>query len=238
MSGNINEIILFGAGDLALEVLSYLNGDVLLQLSSKDCASARVTDVVDQSGDISIDLKQLLCDTTNVHRSWGTIEHVDKKGLIICIGDAVARQRVLENWRALARKPALVALIHPTAVVSESAIVHPGAVIAPFAYIGPMAVIGENALVNVHASIGHHVALGQSCVVSPHAAINGRASISDAVFVGSGAIIAPGHSVGRYSKISNGAVLSKSCEEGFLLAGNPAKGRQMFKIPEIRPDEE
>lgn len=237
MTSNRNEIILFGAGDLALEVHAYLKDCDLRELSCDGPASSCVTDLIDHSGSISPDLERLF-DTIKVHKSWDSIETLTGKRLIICIGDAAVRQRVLQEWQALPSKPALSTVIHPTAVVSPSAVLHPGAIIGPFAYIGPMAVIGENTLVNVHASIGHHVTLGRSCVVSPNAAINGRAALSDAVFVGSGAIVAPGQSIGRYSKVANGAIVSKGCDEGFLLVGNPAKGRQMFKIPEIEADQE
>ena len=233
MSGNPDEIILFGAGDLALEVLEYLKNDDGRVLSGERGAPCRVTDIIDQSGSLSPDLARSLPRTVKVQTDWSSVDNLAGKSLLICIGDSSARQRVLLEWEMLTPRPALKTLVHSTAIVSSGAVVHPGAIIGPFAYIGPMAVIGENALVNVHVSIGHHVTLGRSCVVSPTAAINGRAALSDAVFVGSGAVIAPGQRVGRYSKISNGAVVSKSCGEGFLFAGNPAKGRQMFKIPEI-----
>ena len=237
MSMGRNEIILFGAGDLGLEVLDFLRHSERAATSDGAKAASQVTDIIDERGNVSDDLAAAIGEAVTVHTSFDTIERAGEKQLLICVGDAAARHRILGDWKALEERPTLATVIHPAAVVSDTATVEAGSIIAPFAYVGPGAAIGTNTLVNVHASIGHHVSLGSSCVVSPQVAINGRASLGDAVFLGAGVIIAPRQAIGQFSKVANGAIVSKSCGEGFLLAGNPAKGRQMFKIPEIRVDQ-
>ena len=70
MSGNPDEIILFGAGDLALEVLEYLKNDDGRVLSGERGAPCRVTDIIDQSGSLSPDLARSLPRTVKVQTDW------------------------------------------------------------------------------------------------------------------------------------------------------------------------
>jgi carbonic anhydrase/acetyltransferase-like protein (isoleucine patch superfamily) len=121
-------------------------------------------------------------------------------------------------------------LVHDTAWVASNAQIEEGSIICPFVFIGPNAQVSANCVVNVHGTVGHDVRLGMSTVVSPHADLNGGSGSGEASFIGAGAIFNPGTSIGSYSKVAAGAVVSRSFGDGFLLTGNPANGRQMFKV--------
>lgn len=126
----------------------------------------------------------------------------------------------------------LVSLLHPRAYVSKSASVGPGAIVCPFAMIGAHSVVGDNVSVNVYGSIGHDSIVGRDVVVSPYAAITGTVTLGDESFLGTHVTITPGITIGSHSKINAGAVVSRSAPAGSLLAGSPAKGRVMFKVPD------
>lgn len=224
-------VILFGAGDLALEVANILEDVNTTKALSEHFRPKRITDVVDQKGQIPRDLADLLDEGPEVHTALSNVENISSKQLLICVGDACDREKIYNEFQGLPVKPYFLTLIHPSAYVAESARIGAGVIIAPLAYIGPQAIVEANVMINVSASIGHHVEIGRSSVVSPNVAVNGRARLDRAVFVGSGAVVAPHSHIGCYTKISHGAVVSGKTGIGFLLAGNPAKGRQMFKAP-------
>lgn len=226
------KIILYGGGEMALEVAAFIIDANAVARTNEWQTAALVTDVIDQSSEMSADLCGALDSNTQIHRDHRSIEDLAKKEVLICIGDATARDRVFTELDGLADGPKFATLIHPTSYVAPGVTLGRGVIVAPLAYVGPGARLGDNVFVNVHATVGHHVSLGRSAVISPQADINGRTRLGRVVFVGAGAVLAPRSSIGPYSKVANGAIFSGNCGGGFLLAGNPAKGRQMFKIPE------
>ena len=122
--------------------------------------------------------------------------------------------------------------MHPTAWVASNAKIEEGSIICPFSFIGPNAHISPNCVVNVRATIGHDVKLGASTVICPHADLNGASVCGEVSFVGAGSIFDPSTSIGRYSQVTSGSVVKQKFGDGFLVTGSPAKGRQMFKLPE------
>ena len=67
-------------------------------------------------------------------------------------------------------------------------------------------------------------------MLSPHCDMNGASKCGQVSFVGAGAILDPSAEIGDYSKVASGSVVKQKFGDGFLLSGNPAKGRQMFKV--------
>jgi serine acetyltransferase len=60
--------------------------------------------------------------------------------------------------------------------------------------------------------------------------VNGHTNCGVASFLGAGAIVLPHVSLGNYSKLSAGSVLKDDAGEGFVMHGNPAKGRQLIQV--------
>jgi carbonic anhydrase/acetyltransferase-like protein (isoleucine patch superfamily) len=215
-------LILIGGGSLALEVLSFVSN----KQTGSGNASGPVIHIVCADGAREGDLRRVH-PNLNVVRSIEEIRgHRDFQGLV-CVGDPAVRFRLFREHEGHFSKWATI--VHPSANVMPTAQIGEGAIIAPNSYVGPLAKIGPNVLVNVGASIGHDAYIGHSSVISPQAAINGFASCGVAAFVGAAATMNPGSSLGAYCKLSAGSVFSGKADEGFLLHGNPAKGRQMFR---------
>ncbi len=223
VSRNQNELVLICGGSLALEVLCFIK-----DINANDPKNAMVVAyVIDATGGRTSELNQIE-PRLKIVKSVDDISCPKKYSAVICIGDATLRWKLygqlsgtFASWKTI---------IHPTANIMASAQIGDGAIIAPNAYVGPMAKIGVNSFVNVGASIGHDASIGHSAVVSPQAAINGFASCGTATFVGAAATLLPSARLGSYCKLSAGSVFSGDATNGFLLHGNPAKGRQMFRF--------
>jgi acetyltransferase-like isoleucine patch superfamily enzyme len=223
--------ILFGGGAFAIEVATYL---VDCRRSSAQ-ADQRVedlpivSDVVARGSSRLDDIARVTGARPQVHQSVSTVENLEEKLAIVCIGDPAARWKVFREATAAGVRMGQV--IHPTAVVCATASIGQGAIICPFAFVGPFASVGDNAAVNVHATIGHDAVLEHSSVISPGAEVNGFGRTGVASFVGAGAVLHPGSTLGAHSKLSAGSVLTRSVGDGFVVHGNPAAGRQMITIP-------
>jgi sugar O-acyltransferase (sialic acid O-acetyltransferase NeuD family) len=218
-----NELVLIGGGSLALEVLCFIK-----DINSHDPRNLfNVAYVIDAKGGRAADLTQIE-PRLKIVKSVDEIPCPGKYAASICVGDAVLRwQLYRELNKTFARWKSI---IHPTARIMASAHIGDGAIIAPHAYVGPLAKIGVNSLINVGVSIGHDANIGHSAVISPQVAINGFASCGEATFIGAAATLLPSASLGSQCKLSAGSVFGGSVTNGFLLHGNPAKGRQMFGV--------
>jgi len=224
----LRSYILFGGGAFAIEVATYLV-DCRRASGSEVGDSPVVSDIVVQGNSRLDDIARVTESRPLVHQSISTVEKLEEKLAIVCIGDPASRWRVFREASAAGVRMGKV--IHPTALVCATASIGEGAIICPFVFIGPFASIEDNAAVNVHATIGHDVVLEHSSVISPGAEVNGFGRTGVASFVGAGAVLHPRSSLGAHSKLSAGSVLTRSVGDGFVVHGNPAAGRQMINIP-------
>ena len=229
------QYVLYGGGDFALEVATILM-DVLAvsdiaEKRDANTSAAVVTDIVSNSEPRSDALEDILGTIPLYHAQFSTVADVDRKRVLICIGNAQVRHRIYNDLCGTGVTFATV--VHPTAYVSSTAKIGSGSIICPFGFVGPFACVGNNCVINVQSVVGHDVKLGDSTVLSPCTDINGWASTGTAAFLGAGAIMQPKAKLGAYSKLSSGSVLVGEAGDGYLMHGNPAKGRQMMKPPAI-----
>lgn len=216
--------ILIGGGDFSVEVVTYLcdfYGSALAE-------SWLVSDIVSPSPPRIEALSDILGYAPTLHTALETVDALASKKCLICIGSASDRLAVLTALKAAGAK--MATLIHPTAYVASSATLGAGSIICPFAFVGPFARVEENCVLNVRSVVGHDAIVGCSTVLSPGADINGHACTGRASFLGAGAIMNPKSQLGAFSKLSAGSVLTQIVGDGFLMHGNPAKGRQMMKV--------
>ena len=221
------ELVLHGGGSLALEVMSFVN-DINRHAGE---ALWHVSHVIDKNGGRTEDLKRFWPDVVIVDNAQAIPER-DTLQAVICVGDAAVRQRLYNEQQGAFAGWATI--IHPTASISGKAMVGPGCIVAPNCYVGPFADVEPNSLLNVGACVGHDVVVGSGSVISPQAAMNGFSRCGEACFVGASASLLPDAAMGSYSKLSAGSVLKDKVGEGFLLHGNPATGRVMFRVPTTR----
>lgn len=216
--------VLAGGGSFGVEVATYLID--IDRASRATDVNPIVSDVVDSGTPRKADIERVVGAAINVHQGFDSVEDMEDKLAIICVGNAKARRKLFEEIASTGLRFGQV--IHPSAYIAPTAEIGQGVIICPFAFVGPFATVEDNVAVNVQAAIGHDSVLQHSCVISPNAAVNGFARCGVASFVGAGAVIYPGVSLGDYSKLSAGSVLARSVGDGYLMHGNPATGRQMM----------
>ena len=94
-------------------------------------------------------------------------------------------------------------------------------------YIAPNTMVGKHVQVMPMCVIGHDVIIKDYVTLCPSCTVSGYVVIEDEVFVGAGATFVNGRLgkpliVGSGSKISAGAVVTKSIPPNASVAGNPA----------------
>lgn len=217
--------VLIGGGDFAVEIATYIT-DIRASGSEK---IGPISDIV-AGGRVRMDaFEKVLCGAPTAHETLGSVVDLQGKLCVIAVGDPRLRHRLMQEVLAAGGK--LGSVVHPSAYVAATAIVGSGTIISPMAFVGPFAQVGRNCAINVHAIVGHDVVLGDCVVLSPGADINGHGGAGTCAFLGAGAIVSPKVTLGAYSKLAAGSVLNRSTEEGYLMHGNPASGRQMFRRP-------
>ncbi len=224
--------VLFGGGDFAVEVATYLF-DVSVNRALDDrlghAANVPLVSDIVSSGVVHQEkIEVILKASPEFHLDIKSVSNIDKKQVIICIGDASVRYKILTELRNQEVK--LGTFVHPSAYVAPTAKIGDGTIVCPFAFIGPFASVGSNCAINIGAVVGHDSVLGDSSVLSPGANVNGHAEVGKASFIGAGAIVSPKARLGAFGKLSAGSVLNLCVGDGFLMHGNPAKGRQMFRV--------
>ena len=95
-------------------------------------------------------------------------------------------------------------------------------------YIAPNTTVGRHVQLMPMCSIGHDVKIGDYVTLCPSCTVSGYVIIEEEVFVGAGATIVHGRLgkpliVGSGTKISAGAVVTKSIPPNAAVAGNPAR---------------
>lgn len=214
----MSDIAIFGAGGFGLEVASYLRD-----------LDQTVSHIVDEGTPRLEDMRSILGSNLALHTSLESLARTNVKKVVIAIGEPLLRRTIA--FKVKEQGLALETVLHPRAYIAHSASISAGCILAPFSFVGPFATLAENVAVNVRGSIGHDAQIEAHCVLSPHVALNGQTHCREATFLGAGAVMLPGTQLGAFSKVSSGSVLKEDFPDGFLLHGNPAKGRQMFAVP-------
>jgi sugar O-acyltransferase (sialic acid O-acetyltransferase NeuD family) len=103
-----------------------------------------------------------------------------------------------------------------------------GTIVCTPTYIAPNTTIGKHVHVMPLCSIGHDVRIGDYVTLCPSCTVSGHVVIEEEVFVGAGATIVNGRLgkpliIGSGTKISAGAVVTKSIPANASVAGNPAR---------------
>lgn len=219
------DYVILGGGNFAVEVATYLVDIARAQPG----LGIRVTDVVAQGSVRRDELGTILGAAPAVHEAIGAVPSLADKLCVIALGDAPLRYRFMQE--VLDAGGRFGSVLHPTAYIAATATVGAGTIVCPLAFIGPFARVGMNCAINVHAVVGHDAVVGDCAVLSPGADINGYGALGEGGFLGAGAIISPKAALGAFGKLSAGSVLNRVTGEGFLMHGNPAAGRQMFRRP-------
>ncbi len=115
------------------------------------------------------------------------------------------------------------ALVHPTAVCSDSATVGAGTVVLPRAVVNAAARVGAAVIVNSGAIVEHDCTVGDGAHLSPGSILTGGVRVGARAWVGAGATVIPLVTVGDDAVVGAGAVVIRDVPPGATVVGNPAR---------------
>lgn len=83
--------------------------------------------------------------------------------------------------------------------------------------IQPFTKIGNNVTLWSGNHIGHHSTIKDHCFISSHVVISGNVVISENCFFGVNSTLRDNIEIGRFTVVSSGAIVMRSCEERSLV---------------------
>jgi len=138
---------------------------------------------------------------------------------VIAIGNNRVRKLLAERFKG----PFAKALIHPSAIISETAVIGKGTVVMPGAIVNANARIGNHVIINSGVVIEHDCVIEDYVHISPNAALAGNVTVNNGSQVGIGASVVQGVIIGANSMIGAGAAVTTNIPENCTAVGVPAK---------------
>ncbi len=196
-------VYIFGAGGHAKVVLDAFKSKRL-----------KVTALIDpaRSGE------QLL--GINIVGSHNEVKEAGTKSFIVAIGDNQRRKSIFEEVRGLGWEP--TAIVHASAVVSDTAKIGIGTFVSAGAIINADATVGENVIVNTGAVIEHDCCVEDHAHVAPQSAMGGTSFVGEGTLFGIGSVMLPGKKIGKWACVGAGSVIIRDVQDEATVAGNPA----------------
>lgn len=145
------------------------------------------------------------------------------KQFAISVGDNRIRAELFD--KIIEKGGSVVNLIHPSAIVSKYSKLGIGVCVHALSVVSADTIIGDNCIISNNDLVTHGVRIGNHCFLASNVVLGANTIMEDYSFIGSGATVISnkvGH-LGKYSYVGAGAVVTKSVNEGCVVAGNPAK---------------
>lgn len=139
----------------------------------------------------------------------------------VAIGRASARMETLEALSA--RGHTVVAVVHPSAVVSPFARIETGAVVMAGAVVQTAVILERGGIVNTSASVDHDCHLGRGAHVAPGAHLAGTVTVGEQTWIGAGAVVREGTTIGARVMVGAGAVILRDIPDDVTVVGNPGR---------------
>lgn len=140
--------------------------------------------------------------------------------IIVAIGDANAREKVVSNIKDLCE---FETLIHRSAFVSRFSELGEGTVVMPQVCVNAEVKIGNHCIINTASVIEHDCILEDYVHISPSVTLAGNIRIKKRAQIGIGSRIIPGITIGEDAIVGAGAVIVKDVPDGATVVGNPGK---------------
>lgn len=197
----MKQVIVFGSGGLAKELIDYLEDDgfeVLGAVSTEPFNNPRYSERF---------------------RVWDKApEQFSSAAYVLGVSEPwIKRELVAKNadrW---------ISYIHPSCTVSRYATIGKGCVLAPQAIVVGDAVLGDFIFMDTNATVGHDSVIGSFGTLFPNTEVCGNCLIGEDSIFGIGSYALPNVTLPAQTKVSAGAVVRKSVFQSCTLYGDPAK---------------
>ena len=210
------QVILIGAGGHAKVLLDALTlsgikvSGVSDPLQPTSGALARLHWYVDDDAILHLDVK-----TTRLVNAIGSTR------------DTTLRSRVYHKFKTAGFQ--FLQVIHPSACLSQQDMdIGKGLQALAGSVINASVSVGDNVLINTHAVVEHDCTIGSHTHVASGAVVCGGCLVGENVHVGAGAVIKQGVTVGSGSVVASGAVVIDNVQPYSLVAGVPARVKQLL----------
>jgi len=141
--------------------------------------------------------------------------------VLLGFGDNPTRQRMYNSLKS--KGFSLPAIVHPSAIVSESAELMDASVVMPNVVINADAKIALGCIINTNAVIEHDCIIEDFVHISPSVSLAGNVKVSKFTHIGIGANVIQGICIGENVRVGSGAVVVKDLESNVTAVGVPAK---------------
>ena len=135
---------------------------------------------------------------------------------IVAIGNARIREKIQKSLKNV------VALIHPSAVVSRRVEIGAGTVVMAGAVINSDTTIGEGCIINTGASVDHDCKIKEYVHVSVGAHVAGTCDIGERTWIGAGVTVSNNVNVCSDCMVGAGAVVINDLKMTGTYIGVPA----------------
>ncbi|TFH42231.1 MAG: acetyltransferase [ANME-2 cluster archaeon] len=206
------KVIIFGTGDFAEVVFSYLENDGNYEVVAFTINEEYIKD------DVKFDLP--IVPFEQIENEFSPSKH--KMFIAVAYSDH-NRNRARIYQAAKNKNYILISYIHPKAIVSKDINIGDNCFVFEANVIQPFVKIGNNVIIWSGNHIGHHSKIGNHCFIASHVVISGLVDIGDYCFIGVNATIKEAISIPSSCIIGASALIIKNPVQNGVYGGIPAK---------------
>lgn len=161
-------------------------------------------------------------DDSCIGGSKEVFKHKGEADVIVAIGNADIRRRLLESYEAAGIS--IVSLIHPKANLPDKMPeIGIGTVVMMGATIQAGTVIGKGVIVNTAASVDHDCRIGDYVHIAVGAHLAGNVEVENGTWIGAGAVVRNNIKICKDVMVGAGAVVVGDITESGTYVGVPAR---------------
>lgn len=211
----MQQVLVFGAGELAQVLCAYLETD------SDSRVTAFVVDADRVAPDTLLNRPVLNLDDAARRFPPGTLP------IMVAIGYSrlnKGRRDKVAHLRAMGY--AISGFVHTSNRIHESVSIGDGCILLTDNAIHPFACIGDNVVINHHNVIGHHSVIGDDSYFTSRVVVGGNTQIERQCFLGLNSTIGNGLRVGARCIVGAGVVMrSDAAPDGVYTAPRAVRSR-------------
>lgn len=140
---------------------------------------------------------------------------------VCAIGDPRARRKIVQQLEG--KGVAFVALLHPSAQISEYVTLGVGGVISANAVVTTQVSIGNHVIINANATVSHDAVLEDFVTLAPGVQVTGGVCVEYGAELGANSVVLPRKRIGRGAVVGAGAVVTRDVQANTVNAGVPAR---------------